>query len=130
MRRNYAERRLHLAVADLLTKAARKDVLWFHVPNEGQRSEKTGALLKALGMKRGIPDIIVLFGGKCIGLELKAAKGKLSDDQEAMAMAWTLAGGLWHVAHTYQAAFDVLEVAGVLRTVKEPRLLPRQAVTA
>lgn len=130
MARNYAERRLHLSVARLLEWTARRDVLWFHVPNEGVRTGPAGALLKALGMRRGIPDIIVLADKRCIGLELKASAGRLSPEQEEMAERWTVAGGLWHVANSYQAAFDFLDMAGVLRTVKDARVLPRQAEAA
>lgn len=36
-------------------------LLWMHVPNGGARNHVTGAILKALGVKPGVPDIFV-FG--------------------------------------------------------------------
>lgn len=35
-------------------------VAWLHVPNEGVRSERQGAMLKACGMKAGFPDVYIL----------------------------------------------------------------------
>lgn len=35
-------------------------VVWLHVPNEGIRSERQGAMMKKLGMKPGAPDILIL----------------------------------------------------------------------
>lgn len=36
------------------------DTFWFHVPNGGARSAAEGAILKAMGVKAGVPDIVVL----------------------------------------------------------------------
>ena len=35
-------------------------VLWFHPPNEGRRSWRTGVALKRAGMKSGVPDCIII----------------------------------------------------------------------
>ncbi|OFW58428.1 MAG: hypothetical protein A2Y75_01585 [Candidatus Solincola sediminis] len=36
-------------------------LLWCHVPNESRRSPRQGARLKRLGMKAGVPDVLI-FG--------------------------------------------------------------------
>ena len=49
----------------------------FHVPNGGQRSAATGAVLKRQGVKKGVPDIFIPLPKKgCHGLviEFKASK--------------------------------------------------------
>jgi len=32
---------------------------WIHVPNEGRRTWRTGASLKAQGLKAGVPDVLI-----------------------------------------------------------------------
>ena len=58
----------------------------FHVPNGGYRARKTAARMKLLGVKRGVPDLIMLLprGDYCgLAIELKRSEGryKASDDQ-------------------------------------------------
>lgn len=56
--------------------------IWFHVPNEGKRTKAYGAKLKRMGMRAGVPDIVMVFKkGKTVFVELKTAKGKLSKGQ-------------------------------------------------
>jgi hypothetical protein len=57
----------------------------FVVPNaKGSR--------KVAGFKRGAPDLVALVRGRAYGLEMKAAKGVTSDDQDAVHDAWRAAG--------------------------------------
>lgn len=51
------ERPHQIAVAKYLDWAG---VLWLHPPNEGVRSPRQGAMLKACGLKPGVPDILIL----------------------------------------------------------------------
>lgn len=57
-------------------------VLWFHCPNGGARNAVTGAILKAQGVKRGVPDIIIVdrppFSHGRVGtvIELKPTKAE------------------------------------------------------
>lgn len=48
----------------------------------------------------GAPDIIGCVDGKFVGLEVKTAKGKLSDEQEAFAHALRAFGGQYHVVRS------------------------------
>ena len=48
----------------------------------------------------GCPDIIGCVDGKFVGLEVKTAKGMLSDDQEAFAASLLAAGGRYHVVRS------------------------------
>ena len=64
-----------------------KGVLWFHCPNGGSRNIAEAAKLKAMGVKPGIPDILVLekrhfYSG--LAIELKVGKNKCTDHQEEM----------------------------------------------
>ncbi len=56
----------------------------FHVPNGGQRSAFTGAQMKALGVKPGVPDLLLpIQSGYYHGLaiEFKTSTGKTSAEQ-------------------------------------------------
>lgn len=59
--------------------------LWA-VPNGGARNEITGAILKAEGAMRGVPDLFLSLprgGYSGCFFEMKTAKGKVSDHQKA-----------------------------------------------
>lgn len=62
-----------------------EELKWiFHCPNEAKRSPRLGAELKRLGMRAGIPDLLLLAPkGKYIGLaiEMKYGKNKCTREQ-------------------------------------------------
>jgi len=76
----------------------------FHPANGGKRPKGEAGKLKALGVKPGVPDLMLPFPsptGKWPGmaLELKAPKGSVSEDQwswmgKAMGQGW-LVGIVW-----------------------------------
>lgn len=60
-------------------------ILYFHVPNEGQRNVVAGSKLKRKGLKRGIPDCIIEAprrGYHGLRVELKVKGNYLSDEQK------------------------------------------------
>ena len=55
----------------------------WHVANERQTSLKIGAYLKALGVKKGVPDYWVLLKNKkLLVIEFKTEKGTVSIEQK------------------------------------------------
>lgn len=55
-----------------------------HIPNEGKRSYRYGAQLKAMGLRRGFPDLFIpqaRLGYYGLFIEMKAGRGRLSDHQ-------------------------------------------------
>lgn len=70
------------------------DVFAFHVPNGGGRSAIEAAILKGLGVRGGVPDVIAIKGGRTYGLELKVPGGRVSDVQAETMQAMTRAGVL------------------------------------
>lgn len=83
------ERQLQTAVAKVLDASG---LLWCHVPNGGQRNAIVGKMLKAEGVKKGVPDVLIFqpkaryviplvyeFSG--LALELKVGRNKPSPEQ-------------------------------------------------
>jgi len=55
--------------------------LMYHIPNEGLRDPKTGAIAKRKGVKQGVPDIclpVPRSGYPALYIELKSDNGKVS----------------------------------------------------
>jgi hypothetical protein len=107
---------LHMPVADLLRRFARPDWRWAHYPAGEHRDVRTAAKLKAMGVQRGWPDLILFDpNGRLHALELKRQGEDLSEDQEAFE-AWCAAQGVPHaVAWTFDEALKALSAWGVLR---------------
>ena len=83
-----------------------------HVPNGARRHPITGAILRGLGMRAGAPDIIVLLkGGKTLLMELKAAKGRLSDAQESFGDGAVMLG------HRYVVVRDLVEAQRIIQEI-------------
>ena len=68
----------------------------FSVPNEGQRKVWFLNKLVRMGLKSGVPDLILEFTkGRMVYLEIKAEKGKLSETQQN----WLKVSNLFHTPH-------------------------------
>ena len=70
---------------------------FFHVPNGGKRDAFTGAQMRALGVKPGIPDLFLPHPkGAFIGLiiEMKSQDGRLSEAQKRWQAVFIAQG--WH----------------------------------
>ena len=83
-----SERASHIAVVDWANWASG---MWpelrglIHVPNGEYRPSKTGALLKRLGAKPGVPDFLLCTahdGFIGLAIELKRRPNKLTDEQQ------------------------------------------------
>ena len=87
------------------------------IPNGGKRDIRTAAMLKAEGVKPGVPDIClpVPRGGKHgLYIELKRRKGgAVSEAQQAWIRALCGQGYACTVCHGWDAARD--EIMGYLR---------------
>lgn len=118
---------LHIAVAKLLKDHALPEWNWFHVPSGEHRDIRTAAKLKAMGVKRGIPDFVLISPyGSVRFLELKRLSGKLSDAQEEFRL-WCIQHGAPHVvAWTMDQVLAALNSWRVLRVRIAP--LPESVV--
>jgi hypothetical protein len=107
---------LHFAVAKLLREHCLPDWLWTHIASGELRDVRTAAKLKAMGVRRGWPDFILVPPiGQLHSLELKRAGEVLSDDQEAFQLHCIRHGWPHVVARTLDEALVALDAWGCLR---------------
>ena len=115
MPRKHEEDTLQIQLANLLTWATK--VLWFHVPNGGARSAITAAILKAMGTKAGVADLLFFPPPTCTlhALELKSKGKKPRDSQLEFKAKVIEAGGKYEYADNWEDAVAILKTWRVLR---------------
>jgi hypothetical protein len=119
--RHEPARRLPLGVGGMLEAAVHKvlvrhlemrtqpRVFWAHIPNGEARGRVTGAILKSMGVKRGVPDLFFVIGGQVHFLELKREKGgTLSPDQKRVHAELREAGAIVATAYGLDDAIERL----------------------
>jgi len=111
------ERRTHIAIADLLRQDCRPDWWWTHFPSGELRTDRTGALLKRMGLKPGVADFLLISPeGKPHWMELKRGNlGRTTEEQEAFAALCGRVGMPYGLVRTFHEAKDQLDRWGVLR---------------
>jgi hypothetical protein len=110
-----SEHQIQCAVARYLDLALDgvPNCIWWAVPNGGFRDVRTASKLKAEGVKPGVSDIMVLWGGRLICIELKTAKGRQSPEQKQWADSATCAGAAYYVARSVEQVEEFLDAAGL-----------------
>lgn len=86
-----------------------KKLLWIHVANERQTSPMRGAKLKKMGVKPGVPDILILETRPRIAIELKAGRGRVGGNQDKFLKELTLAGWDCYVCYNLDSVLQVLK---------------------
>jgi hypothetical protein len=76
-----SESSIHQRIAAFLSRALRPPA-WFTTFPAGGGGAMRGKILKSAGLKRGVPDALIIFRGLAHWGEIKTAKGKLSEIQE------------------------------------------------
>ena len=87
--------------------------LMFHVPNEGTKSAARGALMKRMGVKAGVPDIILPVARKPfhgLAIELKSKVGKPSGIQQVWLDRLREQGWYAAVCHGWQEASQTIRL--------------------
>jgi hypothetical protein len=111
-----SESTIHEAVVGHLRIRGRRGVPWFHVPNGELRDPATAAKLKRMGVRPGVPDLLLLIGGRLHGLELKRERGgTVSPEQIAVHAELTAAGAIVATARGVDEALGLLEQWGALQ---------------
>ena len=115
-RRTNPEETIHRAVVLHLQSRGNREVMWFHCPNGGGRSRAEGGILKAMGVRLGVHDLLFIApGGRMFGLELKAPGKKPTESQREFGFNLERCGFDWDWADNLGDALEILEGRGFLR---------------
>lgn len=70
-----------------------KNIMSFHPANELLRDENIRKIYAGLGVRSGVPDIVIMLaGGKTVFIELKAGKAGATEKQQEFALGLTTLG--------------------------------------
>lgn len=111
------EEAIQAAVVDLLEHAGKPGLVFIHVPNGGvhQVTKWQRIKNKRLGVRAGAPDLWMYYRKQLFVLELKAEKGKISEDQIEMLDQLDAQGATVGVAYGLDAAIAWLQDKGLIR---------------
>lgn len=111
---------VHIAVAQRLDA---RGVCWFHPPNgTNVPSHKTRGMLKQMGLKAGVPDIIIIDPPPAMpelrgaALELKRTRGTASAAQKEWIAAFDERGWAAAITKGLEASIAKLQEWGYLPT--------------
>lgn len=112
-RRRHEEDDLQRAVVAFLLVALPENAVVFAVPNGGARGRAEAARLKGLGVTPGVSDLIIIWAGRVIGVELKAPRGPWRRSQRDWAQEFGAAGGEYFLARSVEEVERILRGVGV-----------------
>ncbi|WP_448953049.1 VRR-NUC domain-containing protein [Labrys neptuniae] len=119
--RRAPEEHLQKAIIVAVSRLAPK-VFVAHIPNGGGRSKTEAVRLKAAGVKRGVPDLLVILSNGDVGfIEVKAGKAKLRPEQDDFANMCVLRGTKWAMVNDLDQVKPLLEAWGEIPG-KAPRI--------
>ena len=106
-----SEHALQVAVAHMLTVVLDPALTYWTALDHGAgwMTPASAGLRRARGVKRGLPDIIILFKSGLLGIELKSNKGRLSPEQFETGEAWSALGHDVVVARSLEDVQEILE---------------------
>lgn len=108
-----AEHALHRSVVRFLRLALPDDAAFMHVPNHGRRGTLEAALLASLGQLPGAPDLLVVWRGRALFIELKTPVGALSKTQKLTHRRLIAAGADVCVCRSLEGVEASLREAGL-----------------
>jgi hypothetical protein len=116
-KRQHPEFHIQVAIVGFLHYALPDDTWFTAIPGGnlggGADSDLRGQWTRQMGLRKGAPDIFILWRQLAIFLEVKAEKGALSSDQVVQHQQITLSGGICHVVRSIDETEAILRVLGV-----------------
>ncbi len=109
------EQALQRAVVEHLRLRGVKGLVFFHVPNGGARRRIEAGILKGMGVRAGVSDLILVHAGKIFAMEFKAPGGRATEAQMAFLSDIDAAGAFTAMPEGLDAALATLEAWGLLR---------------
>lgn len=117
MAKKYLEDKLQLAIAAYLydLEEHTDEFYFYHIPNQGIRTKRTGAKFKRMGMRAGVSDIIIHTKNKTLCIELKTQDGKQSKSQKAFQQKMESLGIAYHIIKTDIPLHAVAHLKDILK---------------
>lgn len=85
----------------------------YHIPNEGKRKRSTGARLKRMGLRKGVPDVclpVARCGCHALYIEMKRLKdGRPTKDQLDWIELLTTQGNMAVICKGWEVAAELIE---------------------
>ena len=102
---------LNIAVATYL-RMQYPTVLFCHIPNGGYRNAREGAKFKMMGVRAGMPNILIfekknIFSG--LFIELKIGKNKTTDSQNLVIKELIRLGWAGSICYTFEDAKHIID---------------------
>lgn len=113
---NPSEHVIQTRLIDYLAYAAKPEVFYFAIPNQGNRHIYNATKMKAEGVRSGVADLCFMLPDGLAGwLEMKKPGGSLSDTQKKFRDRCALLGHHWALAKSVDEALEILTRWGALR---------------
>jgi hypothetical protein len=107
-----AEWEQQVRLAELLDAWLPGDAFWT-ATDATATSPTTGAMRRLRGCKAGLPDILIVYRGGLIAIDLKSECGRCSPAQLKVRAELIAAGANWWEARSANAAMAALALSGV-----------------
>jgi VRR-NUC domain len=115
----------HAALVEHLRQFRQEGGVFFHPASGEERAERVhsktgkvfcpgGTRLQRMGMRKGVPDLVILHFGRIMGLEVKSPGGTLSREQKEFRTEWERAAGIYAVVRSVEEGRALLEEWGVV----------------
>ena len=115
-RRAGPEEQLQRSIVQFLRVALpdRLGVFWYAVPgHRGTRKRFEMGILKAMGVRAGVPDLAFIHDGRAFFIELKAERGALTKSQKETIPRLRAAGAETFVCRSVEDVQRVLRSQGI-----------------
>ena len=106
----HLEDKIQAGIVNLLRQ---NGFLVFSVPNGGQRSAITGALLKKTGALAGVSDLIIVLEGRVVFVEVKTPTGRQQDTQKIFQ------GKVEQLGHRYEIWRNISDCVDFIKNEKK-----------
>ena len=73
---------------------------WTAINPSPSKSKAVAGISKAMGLRPGVPDLLLVFRGRSIFVEFKAGNNALSENQQFMRKEIVTAGGIVEIARS------------------------------
>ena len=124
-RRSTPEADAQRAIVQALRVALPRDAVVHHCANEvteaGYRGQIRQSILVGMGVHSGFADLIVIFGGRVLFLEVKSQTGRLRKSQEGFRDTVSAQGFGWALVRSVDDALGALADHGFTSRVRPVR---------